>query len=124
MYLEDIDDLVNIRGVQNNDGAIPSVEKYGNMIQPELIEGEEVEEAIDKYLTAELILDVGTNNERRGRVVKRAKGWDGRPLGTAHSNPLFDTRDYDIEFTDGSTERYRANIIAENMFAQVDDEGK
>ena len=54
MYLEDIDDLVNNRGVQNNDGAIPTVEEYGNMIQPERIDTEEVEEAIDKYLTVEI----------------------------------------------------------------------
>ena len=40
-----------------------------------------------------------------------------------HTNPLFDTREYKIEFTDGSREMYMANIIAENIFAQVDDEG-
>ena len=36
---------------------------------------------------------------------------------------MFDTREYDIEFTDGAIERYTANVIAENMFAQVDEEG-
>ena len=40
-----------------------------------------------------------------------------------HNNPLFDTREYEVEFTDGSQEKYQANIIAENMFAQVDSEG-
>ena len=30
---------------------------------------------------------------------------------------------HDVEFTDGSIEKYTANVIAENMFAQVDDEG-
>jgi hypothetical protein len=34
-----------------------------------------------------------------------------------------DTREYEIEFTDGAVERYTANIIAENMFAQIDEEG-
>ena len=37
-----------------------------------------------------------------------------------HTNPLFDTQEYDIEFTDGTMEKYTANVIAENMFAQVD----
>ena len=33
---------------------------------------------------------------------------------------LFDTREYKIEFTDGTREKYQASIIAENMYAQVD----
>ena len=28
-----------------------------------------------------------------------------------------------MEFTDGTHEKYQANVIAENMYAQVDDEG-
>jgi hypothetical protein len=78
---------------------------------------------LDKYLNAKLIFDVGTGNERKGRVVKRAKGASGEPIGRAHSNPLFDTREYVVEFTDGSSENYFANVIAECMYAQVDSEG-
>ena len=51
-----------------------------------------------------------------------AQGLDGEPI-RAHANPLFDTREYEIEFIDGTHEKYQANIIAENMFAQVDSEG-
>jgi hypothetical protein len=32
-------------------------------------------------------------------------------------------REYDVEFTDGTMEKYAVNVIAENMYAQVDDEG-
>ena len=32
-------------------------------------------------------------------------------------------REYEVEFTDGTREKYQANVIAENMYAQVDDEG-
>ncbi len=35
----------------------------------------------------------------------------------------FDTQEYVIEFTDGTTENYFANVIAECMFAQVDSKG-
>jgi hypothetical protein len=49
---------------------------------------------------------------------------DGEAIGRAHANPLFDTRVYDVEFTDGAVERYQANNIAENMFVQVDSEGR
>ena len=56
-------------------------------------------------------------------MVKRAKGTSGKPIGRAHANPLSDAREYVIEFTDGSTENYFANVIAECMYAQVDAEG-
>jgi hypothetical protein len=36
---------------------------------------------------------------------------------------LFDSREYEIEFADGTRDKYQANVIAENMFAQVDSEG-
>ena len=48
---------------------------------------------------------------------------DGEPIGQAATNPLFDTRQYEIEFTDSTKEKYTANIIAENMYAQVDNDG-
>jgi hypothetical protein len=58
--------------------------------------------------------------------VKRAKqGKDGNPIGLKHKNPLFDTREYStVEFPDGSTAEYQANIIAENLFSQSDSEGR
>ena len=82
------------------------------------------EEAVDKYLNVELILDVGSSDERRGHVTKCSRVLDGEAVGRAHANPLFDTMEYDIEFTYGSVDNDTANIISENMFAQVDDEGK
>ena len=69
-------------------------------------------------------MDVGSGNERKGRVTKRSRVHDIKPIGVVHNNLLFDTREYDIEFTDGSIENYAANIIAENVFAQVDNKGR
>lgn len=34
------------------------------------------------------------------------RGLDGAPMAKAHVNPLFDTRENDVEFTDGSVEKY------------------
>ena len=48
---------------------------------------------------------------------------DGNPIGTESTNPLVDTRAYEIEFIDGTTETLIANIITENLLAQVDEEG-
>jgi hypothetical protein len=122
-YLEDIEyeDLNPgvIRTVETN---TPSAEDYGDMLVKDRPE-EDDEEAVDKYLNVKLVMSAGTNDERFGRVLKRVRGLDGEPIGRAHANPLFDTREYEIEFTDGTREKYQANIIAENMFAQVDSEG-
>ena len=62
-------------------------------------------EAVDEYFNVELILDVVSANDRRGRVTKRSWGIDGEAVGRAHANPFFDTREYDIEFTDGSVDK-------------------
>ena len=119
-YLQDED--VDDSGVLT---TTPTDAEYGDMITTDVPEVDDIdEEMVDKYLNAELIFDIGTGAERRGRVVKRAKGTTGEPIGRAHANPLFDTREYVVEFTDGTTENYFANVIAENMYAQIDSEGR
>jgi hypothetical protein len=91
MYIEDIEDLMESHsGVIHEEANTPSDEDYGENFPPERPEDDD-EEAIDKYLNAEWILGVGTNDERRGRVVKRARNLEGEPVGHAHNNPLFDT---------------------------------
>jgi hypothetical protein len=37
---------------------------------------------------------------------------------------MLDTRTYEIEFPDGRSDEYNANVIAENMYAQCDTEGR
>ena len=84
-------------------------------------------DTFDSYLQIiqmELSLAQGPDDEPSyGKVSKRLKDKDGRPIGVANDNPLLDTRMYEVEFQGGRTETFTANIIAENMFAQVDDEG-
>ena len=48
---------------------------------------------------------------------------DGPPIGTAHDNPIFDSRIDEVEFQDGYKASLAANAITENLFAQIDDEG-
>jgi hypothetical protein len=44
-------------------------------------------------------------------------------IGKASDNPIMDTRTYNVEFPDGRSEEYTDNVIAENMYAQCDEEG-
>ena len=57
------------------------------------------------------------------KVTKRLKDASGIPIGMADQNPLLDTRMYEVEFADGEKASLVANYIAENLFAQVDDDG-
>jgi hypothetical protein len=78
---------------------------------------------MDKYISASVLLPRG-DDVVRAKVVGRKHGRDGNPLGMRHSNPILDTREYQLEFPDGSTATYAANVIAENLYSQVDDEGR
>jgi hypothetical protein len=60
----------------------------------------------------------------QGRITKRARDENGNPIGRRHNNPIMDTRVYEVEFSDGTTDEFHANVIAENLFSQVDSEGR
>ena len=114
-YLDDIKDDQENPGVVSDRGITPTDEDYGDMITGERPEADD-EEAVDKYLNVELILDIGSANERRGCVAKRSRGIDGEAVGRAPANPFFDTREYNIEFMDGSVDKYTANLTAETCY--------
>ena len=48
---------------------------------------------------------------------------EGRHIDQYSKNPIMNTAIYDIEFPDGKTKEYGANIIAENILNQVDQDG-
>lgn len=79
-------------------------------------------DTLDEYLSATLLLPHG-DGMQKARVVRRARDEDDRPVGTRHPNPVLDSRLYEVEFPDGATDTVAANLIAENLFSQVDEEG-
>ena len=85
---------------------------------------EEDSNIFDEYLGAELIFDIGPDGSpRKGTVTKCLKGEDGRPIGRSHSNPYLDTCHYQVDL-DGIPHEFAANAITENIFSQVDSEGR
>ena len=80
------------------------------------------EESYDAYLGAELLIPSG-DHFIVGRVTKRKRDNDGNPIGQRNNIPILDTREYEVQFGDGSTLEYTANLVAENMMAQSDPEG-
>ena len=57
-------------------------------------------------------------------VVKRARGKDGKYVGTANTNPLLDSRKYLVRFKTGDEEEYAANEIVEKIYAMCDSQGR
>ena len=62
--------------------------------------------------------------KRHNFLVKRMKDNEGNPIGMASKNSILYTRVYDIEFQYGFRQPVAANLIAENLFAKVNQEEK
>ena len=78
---------------------------------------------LDLYLDAEVLLPQDGEYMRSARVIGRATDANGIPVGTYNSNPVLNTRIFNVMFPDGNIQQYSANIIAENIYSQVDEEG-
>jgi hypothetical protein len=76
------------------------------------------------FLKMELALPREGDSSMLARGRKRMKDKDGKPVGIANSNPILDTRVFEVEFVDGYTVSMTANAIAEHLFSQVDSEGR
>jgi len=77
----------------------------------------------DTYLNMEVALPRDDDGPTFAKVTKRLRDANGIPIGTAHDNPILDSRMYEVEYLDGYRASLSANAIAENMFAQVDEDG-
>ena len=82
------------------------------------------EEEGDKYIGMKVPLN--RRGEIQEGIVKRRKRTDdsNELVGTSNSNPLLDTRMYEVQFPDGSYESYSTNSLVENIYMQVDDHGR
>ena len=76
----------------------------------------------DQYLQAEVTLPKGSLMQT-GTVKRRKLDHVGHKVGKSNKNAILDTREYVVEFSDGTEAEYSANVIAENMYAQCDFDG-
>jgi hypothetical protein len=80
--------------------------------------------ATSQHVGMELAFPRGDDGEMiHACVTKRMRDDEGMPIGRASDNPLLDLRMSEVEYVNGNVEELTANIIAENLIAQVDDEG-
>ena len=65
---------------------------------------------MQKYIGAEIMISHG-DTAAQGNVRRRKRDVEGNKIGRADSNPIFDTRTYEVEFEDGNMITYFANVI-------------
>lgn len=75
----------------------------------------------DALISAEVVLPEG-DTLVPATVIGHKHDSDGNPTGTSNSNPILDSRIYQVRFPDGHLEDYSTNFIAKNIYSQVDAE--
>jgi len=95
---------------------------YDDEPTPSTLEHDEVVDH-ELYLEAEVMLPKDGVHLQAARVVGRAKDSNGKKIGLFNKNPILNTQVYEVMFPDGTVKQYAANIIAENIFSQVDEYG-
>ena len=88
----------------------------------EIVEVDEIDN-LEAFLDAEVMLPKEGKYLQAARVIGRSKDANGKTIGLFNANPILNTQVYDVMFPDGSIKQYGANIIAENIFSQVDEYG-
>ena len=76
----------------------------------------------DTLINAEVLLPQG-EELAKCKVKGRHVGPNGEVTGQFHKNPLLNSIVYDVEFPDGAIQEYSANIIAQNMYSTLDEDG-
>ena len=57
---------------------------------------------------------------QRGKVLRKAVNSQGETVGKHDANLLISTLSYDIKFDDVEIQQVGANIIAQNLYSQID----
>jgi hypothetical protein len=109
--------------------VVPDYERYedeNNPAEPAIDSDDigdlENPEAYDGYIASQVMLP-REDQMLLATVRKRATNEMGAPIGTANTNPIMDTRVIEVEFDDGVVLEYAANVLAENLYTQVNQEG-
>ena len=125
-YLDDEEEVDPLgRNEEQRRALTPTDAEYGDLTGTLIMEADEMgetEEAVDKYIGAQLQLEVD-GELQRATITERATDASGNKVGKAHNNPLFDTREFLVKFPDQSVRWHMVNQIVEAIYSQVDDEG-
>ena len=80
-------------------------------------------DSFDRYLNVELSLDRGREHPEFSKITKRLKDRRVTTIRISNADLMLDPIMHEIECYDGSKQDFSDNMIAENMFVNVDEEG-
>ena len=69
-------------------------------------ESKESLEELDNYIGTHLVLPTKEGVPVLSKVVGRKRDYNDRPIGKANTNPILDTRVYEVKFPNGHVEEY------------------
>ena len=109
----------------DDSGVQEPADSEDNMVSPDkVIDDFPDREELDNYIGAQVVLPSKDGESLvLTRVTNRKRDSDDRVLGRSHDNPILDTRVYQVEYPDGATAEFSANVIAENILSQVETDG-
>jgi len=109
-------------------GYEPDGDYFGLAEAPDIDEFIDVEnertqsDSYDKYIGAEVVLPNSADQNLMAKVKRKLKSDDrNRP---DYYNPLRDHSRYEVEFPDGTVDEVEANVIAESMITECDQDGR
>ena len=105
-------------GDKNTPWLIPEAEAVDYTVLPVF-----QQPVIDRLLNNQVYLPQGESMQV-AKVARRILDKYGNLVGNYSGNPMINTLMYDVEFPDGATNPYAANIIAEKIHNSVDSDGK
>lgn len=134
LYQSWLDDPEDLNGWHHNDGqaealavTVDEVSRLGQYHIPYAdicnAEGKPVTDRslVDMMIGIEVLLPHGEEGSSMCKVLRRSVNKDGETTGVYDDNPALNTMIYDVQFDDGTIERYGANLIAQNVLEQVED---
>jgi hypothetical protein len=80
------------------------------------------QEMYDQCISAQVMLPHGDSYDK-ATVLRCKCDNNGNPIGCTHTSFILDTRVFEVQFSDGYVSKYMTNVIAENIYATVDDDG-
>ena len=113
--------------IDRNEIDTSSQKHYGETERPDMDDAPNMDvesEEFDKFLGVHIEIP---SSDGEGKVLARVTGrkrdGDGNMIGTFNENPILNTAIYEVESPDGTIAEYTANIIAQNLYSQIDDDG-
>eukprot|EP00985_Skeletonema_marinoi_P022630 scaffold14553_cov92-Skeletonema_marinoi.AAC.2 len=76
----------------------------------------------DLMIGIEVLMPHGEEGQQLCKVLRKSVDAEGKTTGIYDEDPSLNTLIYDIEFPDGHIEQYGANMIAQNVLEQLEDE--